>query len=58
MHLFMHLFTHLFIHLFMHLFTHLFKRKVVFLFIHRVCEVCQIDQRQAGRWLAAGQLAS
>ena len=43
MHLFMHLFTHLFIHLFMHLFTHLFKRKVVFLFIHRVCEACQIE---------------
>ena len=37
--LFMHLFTHLFIHLL----THLFNRKVVFLFIHRVCGACQID---------------
>ena len=38
---FMHLFTHLFIHLF----THLFNRKVVFLFIHRVCGACQIEMK-------------
>ena len=50
MHLFMHLFTYLFIHLFMYLFTHLFKRKVVFLFIHRVCEACQIDLLVRAWW--------
>ena len=44
MHLFMHLFMQLFMHLFMHFFMYFFKRNVVFLFIHRVCGACQIDQ--------------
>ena len=38
------LFVHLFTHLFIHLFIHSFCRKVVFLFIHRVCGACQIEE--------------
>ena len=46
-------FMHLFMHLFIHNFTHLFNRKVVLLFIHRVCGACQIEREFLGRTAGA-----